>query len=216
MNGARYSVITFGNESQVVTPFTKDSNMTRQAIKTIKITNRYYAMGSTPNIVFDDMLKILKVSKENKDKNRIVFFISDGEITNNERLCSFSEMKNYINSGAVLGYGTEQGGYMKVKDFYDEGEVYIEDFTSKEYPYPKAISKIDENNLRKLANDMGIDYINMSSKSNISKNLDNIKSNYEEMSGIDTISSYIDIYYIFVVPLLALLLYEFINYKKKL
>ena len=54
---------------------------------------------------------------------------------------------------------------MKITDSLTKTENYIQDRTS--YPYKDAISKIDENNLKKISEDIGIDYINMQNSSNI-------------------------------------------------
>ena len=214
-SGSRFSIITFGNNSQIVTPFTKDSNMTSQAIRTFHVVEPFYAKGSSLNLPLKDMEKVLKGSKEKQGRTRIVFFISDGEITNDEPLSSFSSIGKYIDGGAVLGYGTEKGGYMKVEEYlYSMGD-YLEDMTANVYPYPKAVSKIDEANLKEIASDLKIDYINMSKQSNMYYKLNEIKQKFENRSE-DTISDYIDIYYIFAIPILGLLVYEFIIYKKKM
>lgn len=79
LSGARFSVITFSDSSQIVTPYTKDANMTAESIETIRIAEPTYAKGSTLNIVIDDIKKSLKSSEEKGDRTRVIFFISDGE-----------------------------------------------------------------------------------------------------------------------------------------
>ena len=95
---------------------------------------------------------------------------------------------------------------MKVTD-YSGNKQYLQD-RSSEYPYKDAISVLDEENLNAIADDMGIEYINMSKQSNIDDKL-------REING-DKKNDYTDIYYIFVIPLVILLIWEFINYKRKL
>ena len=103
---------------------------------------------------------------------------------------------------------------MKIKDRYTEEESYIQDKSS--YPYTIAASKIDESNLKKISSDMGIDYIHMQKQSDIDNKLNEIISNVERAMGDSLKSSYTDIYYIFVIPLCLLLIYEFINYRRRL
>ncbi len=215
LNGAKFSVITFCDKSQLVIPFVKDANMTIEAIETINVPNQYYARGSSLNAALEEMSSQLEVSTQDEDRKTILFFISDGEITNEDKLKSFSSVKKYIDNGAVLGYGTTQGGPMKVKN-YDDIEEYIEDYDSN-YKTVNAISKLDENNLKKIASDMSIEYIGMERTANIDSKLKEIQNKLVQ-NGFDSTSknSYIDIYYIFAIPLLGLLIYEFINYKRKL
>lgn len=198
-------------------PFTKDVNMVFQGIETIQITDVLYATGSTLNTPLEDMIKILKASKEKGNRKRIVFFISDGEITNEEGLKSFAELKKYVDGGAVLGYGTERGGNMQVTDRFLNTTSYLEDKSDYSvYPYPKAVSKIDESNLKKVADDIGVEYINMLKQSNINSKISEIKKQYEEEAGSTSKAGYTDIYYVFVIPLLGIMVYEFVIYKKKL
>ncbi len=215
LNGSKFSIITFNNNSQILTPYTKDVSLTKDSINMIGTLDKYYAKGSTLNTPLENMQKQLESSKEtDKTRKRIVFFISDGEITSeDESLKSFSSIKKLTDDGVVLGYGTENGGYMKVKNMYTETEAYLEDTSN--YNYEKAVSKIDEKNLKSIAKDIGIDYIHMESQSKIKDKINEIekfaKKNINEKS-----SNYIDTYYILTVPLAILLLYEFINYKRKL
>ena len=217
LSGSRFSVITFNDTSQILIPYTKDANMVVDAIDALQVPDSYYAKGSTLNIALKDMERVLKSSNEKAERTRIIFFISDGEITSDEKLKTFSTLKKYITNGAVLGYGTTKGGYMKIKDKYEDNEEYLEDRTSNDYPYPKAISKIEEGNLKSVASDMGVNYINMSKQSNIDSKLREIKrlANNQGMAEVKS-STFTDIYYIFVIPLLLLLVCEFINYKRKI
>lgn len=214
LGGANYSIITFCDESKILIPLTKDSDMTIAAINTINIPDAGYAKGSSMNIAIDDIVETVKKVNEKKDRAAIVFFISDGEITSDEKLKSYSAAKKYISNGAVLGYGTKSGGRMKVT-YYGE-KKYLEDNTSEKYPYPDALSKIDEDNLQKIAEDMGIDYINMDKQSNIKNKITEIRQG--AMNNMDDTQKmlYNDIYFIFVIPLIILLGYELIYYKKKL
>lgn len=215
LGGARYAIITFNNESQIAIPYTTDTNTVSQYLNIIKVMDELYAKGSSLNTPMENMEYLLKSSSEKERKNRIVFFISDGEITNDEKLDSYSKLKKYITDGAVLGYGTKNGGEMKVFDAYSNTEVYIEDRTLDEWPYPKAISKIDEDNLEKIAKDLDIDYIKMEKQSDIDDKLEEIRDKYLINDQENIEESYVDIYYIFVIPILILLIYELMTYKKQ-
>ena len=156
--GARFSLITFNNTAKIITPYTKDFNITSEAIDIIEPIDELYAKGSSLNTPLETILESLKSSEEKGDKIRILFYISDGEITDDSSLKSYNSVAKYVNDGAVLGYGTTKGGYMKTKSRWDETEEYIMDYS--DYKYDKAISKIDEKNLKSIANDIKIDYIN--------------------------------------------------------
>lgn len=106
---------------------------------------------------------------------------------------------------------------MKVKDLFSDKEEYLEDKTLNSFPYPKAISKIDEANLKQIAKDLNVEYINMSKQSNMNKKLKELKKDFKkQVSEDDKKNAYQDIYYLFVIPFLGLIIYEFINYKQKL
>ena len=212
LNGARFSTITFDNNAKIVTPYTKDISTTIEAIDIINPINELYAKGSSLNTPLETIISSLKSSQNKKDRIRILFFISDGEITDESTLQSFTEISKYITNGAVLGYGTSKGGYMKTKNSFSEKEEYLMDYSNS---LKKAISKIDESNLKKIAKDINIDYIHMEKQSKINNKLTEIKNIINTKTESDDKSTYDDTYYIFIIPLLILLVIEFDKFRRK-
>jgi len=215
LNGANFSIITFNNTSRIVIPYTKDANVTIEAIQMMQPVNELYANGTTLNIPLEDIKSMLEVSKNKENRKRIVFFISDGEITKeNEVLKSFNVLQKSIDNGAILGYGTKSGGKMKVTNEYTEEENYVQDITKDRYT--EAVSTINENNLKSLAKDMKVDYINMNKQSNIDYKIKQIEKELLESEKDKKEETNTDINIIFVFPLLILLIFEIINYRRSL
>ncbi|MBP3708718.1 MAG: VWA domain-containing protein [Clostridia bacterium] len=214
LDGSRFSVISFNNDSQVLVPYTRDTNLAYESIEVIRTIDTLYARGSTLNVAKDAIKESLESASNESNRKKIIFFISDGEITNGEKLKSFSEIKKYVDDGAVLGYGTKKGGKILVKDTFEEEYYYLQDKSG--YPYVDAVSVIDEDNLKDIAKDIGIDYINMNKQSNITSKINELKKGKVSDISPENISSFTDIYYFFVIPLIVLLMFEFFYYKRKL
>ena len=80
-----------------------------------------------------------------------------------------------------------------------------------------AISKIDENNLKKIASDLQIDYIQMSKTSNIDYKINDVRQqSSSSQTTEEKISSYDDLYYYFAIPLVILLIIDFILKKGRM
>ena len=160
LEGAQFSVITFNNDAMLLAPFSKDSSHVKNAINSMYPIRSYYANGSSLDTPKELALTVLKKMKANNGQKTAVFYVSDGEITaEGGTLTSFAEFSRYTDFGAVLGYGTSEGGTMTVRDSYSEEEEEIMDYDS--YPFGPAVSRIDEDNLKAIAKDMGVDYIYM-------------------------------------------------------
>lgn len=210
---SNYSLITFNNKSKVQMPFTSDRSMVLNSINILQSINELYANGSSLNTPQKDMLKILKNGKDKNSNLNILFYISDGEITDDSKLSSFKDIKEYVDNGAVLGYGTSDGGYMKYIDYNDE-EVYVT-YYDKNYNEKKGVSVIDEDNLNSIADDIGIKYVNMKKQSNIDSIIKDINKNANSQMSDDTKDAYDDLYFIFVLPLLVLLILLYKEYKEE-
>ena len=218
LSGSNYALITFNNTSNIVMPFINDGDMIRNAIESIKAKNSLYAKGRSLNVSIEDMEFVLNNEDTIKEDNQvIVFFISDGEITGEDKsIGDFEKLKKYIHNGAVLGYGSITGGKMKADKnyYYKDSNGYMLDKTSSSYPKPLALSKIDEGNLNTIANKLGIDYIHMMNTSSIEHKLKEISAKTVKSDPTEE-ETYRDIYYVFAIMLLIVLGYEFIYIRRR-
>ncbi len=213
LSGARFSIITFNNKAQIIIPFINDINLAMETIDIIEPIDELYAKGSSLNTPIETILMSLNSSEKKDNRIRVIFFISDGEITKNESLSSYREIREHINNGAVLGYGTSKGGNMKSRNKFLYEDEYIRDNTSLNHDI--AVSKIDESNLKKIASDINIDYIHMNKEENINSKLREIEKLASSSIDDSSKKTYDDIYFIFVIPLLALLFLELHNIRRK-
>ena len=106
------------------------------------------------------------------------------------------------------------GGKMVSSAYSDDPSsefYYIYYNDENTYQNVTAISKIDEKNLKQ------IDYIQMSKTSNIDYKLNNIKQqSIEGQDAEEKMSSYQDIYYYFAIPLVILLIVDFVLKKRRM
>ena len=214
--GAYYSVVSFENGVQPLTPYTSDAAMTGQAIQTLNGQGTLYAVGSSMN----DALKALpEMLDNNRDNYQVVFFISDGEITNGEKLEKVSGLAQHIDTGAVLGYGTKEGGAMRAVSYIgsEDAPEYVT-YYDDNFDERKALSKIDEKNLQSIADNLGVDYVHMTEVSDIDRCLSKIRQGMEaapKVKNEESLEGYADTYYFLVIPLLLLLIFDFLYYKRK-
>ena len=112
-------------------------------------------------------MKRLKGSQaEHPERLRLVFYFGDGEQTRDDPPESMAAAAQYIGDGAVFGYGTEEGGPMRPNldfgvqldpDAPDPAPApYLLDTTQAGSPI--AISRIDEDALKKVASELGVGY----------------------------------------------------------
>ncbi|MBO4863237.1 MAG: VWA domain-containing protein [Eubacterium sp.] len=206
LSGSNFGLIRFDNRGQILAPFTQDHETVKDAFSTIKMPDRYYAKGSSLNNSYDEMKSLLDSSNQKKERMTVLFFISDGEITDGSTLMSFKELEPLIDTGAVLGYGTDKGGRMK--DTYG-GYMYDSETGGD------ALSVIDENNLKAIANEMDIEYIHMKSTANVKYLVESIKNGSSlTVEKADSVS-YEDTYYKYAIALLIFLALEIVLFIRR-
>ena len=217
---AYYSLIEFDNKSHINLRSTVDQNAAVIAAKTTHQIDEFHAKGTAVTIFKSDLLKILESSNKKEGRKRAVFIMTDGENTSKKDVEKLDDLKEYIDAGAVLGYGTTQGGKMKVeRDYdYDYGDPYLDSEYIQDWsvhPPRTAISKLDEENLQKIAGDLNLQYIHMDEQHNINPIIDEVKS-FQGIGEEEKEFAYDDIYYYLSFPLILLLIVEFYLIKKEL
>lgn len=211
-SGARFSLMYFESKAYLALPFTTDTNAVATQARTLNQEITYYSVGSSISTPLDLIKGQLKDGEENKpERSRMIIYFGDGEHTSSEAAKSFSEIKKSIDGGLVLGYGTSSGGRMKEFSGYDEVDEkdrYIKDYTSQEYPQPDAYSRIDEKNLQKIADEIGVKYYHRTENSDTaslvkSLNVEKLVKTTRDVKGST------DLYWILVIPIAVLLLLDF-------
>lgn len=212
--GASYSVVTFGDTVQRAIPYTVDSDVVVETIGMLHGQTKYHAQGTSLNDAMGAMEEMLN---DNRKNYKIIFFISDGEVVSSEALKHYKGLDAYVNGGAVLGYGTDKGGPMKTIEYTDEEPQYLY-YYDDNYNEQLAISKIDEQNLKSIASDFGVDYVHMTNKNEIDNTLKNLQEKIKSLPATEDTESKegnTDIYYLFVIPLVLLLIVDFIDLRRK-
>jgi Ca-activated chloride channel family protein len=207
LEGANFSLITHDTISTILLPLTKDGNAVKVAINTMSTPDSIYAKGSDITLFKEELENMLDRSIKKENRKRIVFIVGDGEITSkNGGLISLNLLSSKIDNGAVLGYGTDEGGKIKVETYLGSGQYeYLQDKTS--YPYKDSVSRIDEENLKAIAKDLNIDYIHMVKQHNINDKINDINK-IKTYSDQSSEYAYTDIYYYFSFLLIPMLLFE--------
>lgn len=159
--GARYSVVTFDQSTRVRLPLTTDTTALGSVTETLLPEPSEYSQGSSVTEASDRLRTLLEQAKQRApERGRMVFYLGDGEQTAAGKPAPFALPAGLVDGGAVLGYGTEQGGRMKAtRSRYDGSGDYLKDPTSGE----DARSMIDENTLRSLAGQLGVGYLHRES-----------------------------------------------------
>jgi Ca-activated chloride channel family protein len=219
MTGARFSIITFDDEARVMLPMTTDQSSLSIVASQLVRESSIRSQGSSIDAALNATTQQLVANKkQNPQRPSVLFYLGDGEQTAKESPKSFAGLATYIQGGAVLGYGTAAGG--KMKSYYGYGDetkcinnsfssCYVVDnstFNSISNNTP-ALSKIDENNLKKIAGEMRIPYENRNNGGDTQSLFDASKVDTLANSSRE-VTLYTNLYFIFAIPFVLLLLWE--------
>ncbi len=206
MSGSSFALITFGDKSDIKMPLTQDAQSIDDAIKAIQIPDKWLAGGTSLNSPFENMEYMLSHMGKEEGHERIVFFLSDGEITVDEEMIDFTDMSSMIDGGAVLGFGTKAGATIT-----DKNGIKLFDYDT----FSDAVTCLDMDSLNNLADALEIDSIQMKSKKDVSEVIEKAVANAEEvLANRDDLDNYDDIYFMFVPGFMILLLAVFLLYRE--
>lgn len=154
--GARFSLVTFDNHATQRLPMTSDVNAVFSALDVLRPPTTAYARGSDVGEAAPLLEEALqRAADDGADRAQLVFYFGDGEQTTATDPASFDGSAPWVDGGAVLGYGTDEGGRMREVDGSAQGGAPPEYLT---YDGAPALSTIDEDNLRQIADDLDVSY----------------------------------------------------------
>ncbi len=203
MAGSRFSVRTWDSTVHTDVPLTSDANAIESFLETFHQENSEFSQGSSPDVPASSLLESLQRAKQtNPDGVRYVFVLTDGETSNGSGTnvlgdsSAWASVSELIDGGLVIGYGTTEGGQMRSYrlgqdassapgDEAQSGETgtgdtgtddgFIHDYSQA--GSPRAISRIDEDALRRIADALGVGYLHSPDDVAISSHASSMMSN---------------------------------------
>ena len=150
--GAHFALVTFDTSERIVVPWTTDVGAFESAVSLLRQERTMYARGSLLDRPIDAMARLLPRSDDGS-RYSVAFLLGDGEQTAEGDPPDFRSLDSSIDDGAVLGYGTTDGGRMRI---YTERDSQLDQYIQDPETGEDAISRIDEDMLQSIADDLGV------------------------------------------------------------
>ncbi|MFC0673394.1 vWA domain-containing protein [Brachybacterium hainanense] len=202
--GARYSIIGFDSTAAKQLPLTTDAGAALSWVDTLTTEPTAYSQGSNVDRPLVPLLTALSEAKrDDPESSRLVYVLSDGENTDGQESEPFTPVASMIDGGAVLGYGTAEGGPMRVEGGEKDGE-YITDSSGAQ-----GRSSIDEQQLETIAGQMGVPYLHRTDPEEpIEGTREGIELRPVPIESTARVPSFEDWYWIAAIPLTGLFIWE--------
>ncbi len=211
--GAQYSIFAQDISTYIALPLSTNSDTLFSYANAIIPKSEYYSSGSNLSALFELAAENISTYKKgHPDRVNVLFVLSDGEETRTSNdIVSAKSLQKLIGAGAVLGYGTKNGGKVpsvsSYRDFEDDS-YFSEDYYVSDPSGGYHVSRINEKVLNDYANALGIKYYNRT-EGEIDKTLgDEVMKNAKSES-VESVDSYIELYWIVCLALLGLMLWDF-------
>ena len=160
LQGASFSLVTFDGDAVQRVPLTSDASALVSAGDVLTQEITAYSQGSSVDEPVELLAEILGAAADQDPRQeRVLFYLGDGEQTAATEPGSFKSLAPLISGGAVLGYGTAEGGRMREFGGYvdpNAPDLYIQDFSAA--TPVDAVSRIDETRLEGIAGQLGVAY----------------------------------------------------------
>lgn len=205
--GARYSLVTFDQETVTRLPLTTDAAALASAADTIVPETSTWSRGSSVTLARSALADTLeRGQKAHPERARVVFYLGDGEQTAPSAPEPFEVDRTLINGGAVLGYGTAQGGQMK--ETGTRRDAYITDPSTGR----PARSVIDESQLEAIGEQLTVPYLHRTADDKGAGIVDEVR--LKELNSLSTsdasrsVGGRTELYWLFLLALAALAAWE--------
>lgn len=200
--GARFALISFDAAAQLRLPLTTDATALISSLDVLRPEVTDQSRGSSIGLANRMLADTLAAAAEaSPERGRMVFYLGDGEQTASSEPESFASSAKYVDGGAVLGYGTAEGGPMrKTTGQGSKSGGYIE------YQGQPARSVIDEDNLRRVSEQLGIEYRARAADAEI--DLPEAPTSTTDYAASGEVGNVVELYWIGALALIAMLAVE--------
>lgn len=223
--GAKYSLLVQDYASYIAAPMTNSGDAIIAAKPYLKPKNSLYSKPSNlTELLQYANTRIAKYKERYPERNNVLVFASDGEDVSGSEITIPNQMDSLVDGVVVLGYGSTSGSLIEeiVSNYSNEGNDYNSISPNRYVVYygkdpnittdsqHQVISKINESNLERIASSLGGEYFHRESGEIPSESIDRLTNSASLVaSGSDTpVSSGSDIYWVFAIILVLLLLWE--------
>lgn len=203
--GARFALITFAAAAEQRLPLTTDTTALMSSLEILRPEVTSQSRGSSIGIANTMLRETLAAAADSApDRSRMVFYLGDGEQTVSSDPESFAGSAEFVDGGGVLGYGTSDGGPMRItsggldgpSEGGESGE-YIE------YQGQPAMSVIDDTNLQAIASELGVPFQLRDAGTNLDlPEAPSTTTNYTESGSVGNV---IELYWVFALIMVLLL-----------
>ncbi|WP_101847832.1 VWA domain-containing protein [Zhihengliuella sp. ISTPL4] len=198
--GARFALITSDAAAELRIPLTTDTTALLGSLDVLRPEVTTQSRGSSIGVAARLLNETLVSAAESSpDRSRMVFYFGDGEQTSGMDPESFADSERHTDAGAVFGYGTTQGGPMRVTTggLDSGGSEYIQ------YQGTDALSVIDEANLEKIAGQLGVGYEHR--EAGVSPTLPRAPSSTVAYADAGSVGDVVELYWLAALVILAAL-----------
>lgn len=199
--GARFALITSDASAELRLPLTTDTSALISSLEILRpeVTSR--SQGSSIGVASRMLAETLSAAADSSpDRSRMAFYLGDGEQTAATSPESFAEAAAFVDGGAVLGYGTAEGGPMRETSLGADVGGYIQ------YQGADARSVIDEANLQTIADELGVPYQHRAADAGIE--LPEAPATTTDYSDSGSVGNVIELSWIVALAVVALLAVE--------
>lgn len=207
--GARFALISFDAAAQVRLPLTTDATALMSSLEVMSPEVTEQSRGSSISIA-DGMLTdtLSAAASAAPERSRMVFYLGDGEQTagsGEADVSGFAAAAKYVDGGAVLGYGTAEGGPMRITT----GRPSTGSGTEAEYieyQGAPAMSVRDDDNLQQISEQLGVEYQPRAVDAELT--LPEAPATTTDYSSSGEVGNVIELYWVLALVLLVLVAIE--------
>lgn len=167
---ASFAALRFGASGTLDVPLTPDAPAIRNWAATLAPEATSVSAGSSLDAPLDQLVATLKQMRDQHPDDAIVLYIiTDGEQTSAKTRRTFSTLRGYLTDAFTVGVGSTAGGRIpKIADGVGgssaagssaSGSTDSQEWVTDPDTGQPGISKMDEGNLKDIADEMGGSYL---------------------------------------------------------